>query len=188
MKGSPFRCITLILFSDSHFHLLFSTYSLTDGNFVCKVFDTFTPFTVGLIYILYRVFDQVCMIKPYTSRPANSERFLSLSLALLALSFFHSLVFILTPSLQHCHSHAISLSQALCLSDAVSYNPDTLSLALTHLFRYIVALGLKEKRPVAMIDYLFEVNDKLNEIQQQQLQVTHDHTTYTHHIRTHTKR
>ncbi|XP_065834532.1 cap-specific mRNA (nucleoside-2'-O-)-methyltransferase 1-like [Oscarella lobularis] len=45
------------------------------GNFVCKTFDLFTPFSVGLVYLLYRAFDHVCIIKPLTSRPANSERF-----------------------------------------------------------------------------------------------------------------
>ena len=44
------------------------------GHFVCKIFDMFTPFLVGLIYLLYRCFDKVCIIKPVTSRPANSER------------------------------------------------------------------------------------------------------------------
>jgi cap1 methyltransferase len=44
------------------------------GKFVCKIFDVFTPFTAGLIYILYRHFERICIIKPYTSRPANSER------------------------------------------------------------------------------------------------------------------
>eukprot|EP01119_Soliformovum_irregulare_P016671 TRINITY_DN4865_c0_g1_i1.p1 TRINITY_DN4865_c0_g1~~TRINITY_DN4865_c0_g1_i1.p1 ORF type:complete len:624 (+),score=161.70 TRINITY_DN4865_c0_g1_i1:111-1982(+) len=45
------------------------------GNFVCKLFDVFTPFTVGLLYILSKRFNQFCLIKPYTSRPANSERY-----------------------------------------------------------------------------------------------------------------
>jgi len=45
------------------------------GKFACKIFDVFTPFTVGLIYILYRHFERICIIKPYTSRPANSERY-----------------------------------------------------------------------------------------------------------------
>ncbi|XP_062521278.1 cap-specific mRNA (nucleoside-2'-O-)-methyltransferase 1-like [Corticium candelabrum] len=45
------------------------------GNFVCKTFDLFTPFSVGLIYLLYRVFDRICIFKPVTSRPANSERY-----------------------------------------------------------------------------------------------------------------
>uniref|UniRef100_A0A5S6QRY8 Cap-specific mRNA (nucleoside-2'-O-)-methyltransferase 1 n=2 Tax=Trichuris muris TaxID=70415 RepID=A0A5S6QRY8_TRIMR len=46
------------------------------GNFVCKLFDTFTVFTVGLLYLLWRCFDQMCIHKPHTSRPANSERYL----------------------------------------------------------------------------------------------------------------
>ncbi|XP_050680047.1 cap-specific mRNA (nucleoside-2'-O-)-methyltransferase 1 isoform X1 [Leptidea sinapis] len=48
----------------------------TGGHFVVKMFDVFTKFSVGLIYIMYRCFDQVCIIKPVTSRPANSERYL----------------------------------------------------------------------------------------------------------------
>jgi cap1 methyltransferase len=46
------------------------------GHFVCKLFDTFTPFTVALIYFMYRSFDAVAIHKPRTSRPANSERYL----------------------------------------------------------------------------------------------------------------
>ncbi|XP_002738079.1 cap-specific mRNA (nucleoside-2'-O-)-methyltransferase 1-like [Saccoglossus kowalevskii] len=45
------------------------------GNFVCKTFDLFTPFSVGLIYLLYRAFQRVTLFKPVTSRPANSERY-----------------------------------------------------------------------------------------------------------------
>ncbi|XP_014665283.1 PREDICTED: cap-specific mRNA (nucleoside-2'-O-)-methyltransferase 1-like [Priapulus caudatus] len=46
------------------------------GNFVCKLFDIFTPFSVGLVYLLYRSFRRVCIHKPITSRPANSERYI----------------------------------------------------------------------------------------------------------------
>jgi cap1 methyltransferase len=45
------------------------------GNFTCKAFDLFTPFSVGLVYILYRHFQRVSLFKPHTSRPANSERY-----------------------------------------------------------------------------------------------------------------
>ncbi|TRY88519.1 hypothetical protein DNTS_014072 [Danionella cerebrum] len=47
----------------------------TGGNFVCKTFDLFTPFSVGLIYLLYLCFERVSLFKPVTSRPANSERY-----------------------------------------------------------------------------------------------------------------
>ena len=48
----------------------------TGGHFICKLFDVFTPFSVGLIYLMYRAFEQVCIFKPVTSRPANSERYI----------------------------------------------------------------------------------------------------------------
>ena len=46
----------------------------TGGNFVCKLFDLFTPFSVGLVYLMYKAFHHVSIFKPVTSRPANSER------------------------------------------------------------------------------------------------------------------
>ncbi|XP_029175343.1 cap-specific mRNA (nucleoside-2'-O-)-methyltransferase 1-like [Nylanderia fulva] len=46
------------------------------GHFVTKLFDLFTPFSVGLIYLMYRCFENICIFKPNTSRPANSERYL----------------------------------------------------------------------------------------------------------------
>ncbi|XP_049446177.1 cap-specific mRNA (nucleoside-2'-O-)-methyltransferase 1 [Epinephelus fuscoguttatus] len=48
----------------------------TGGNFVCKTFDLFTPFSVGLVYLLYLCFDRISLFKPVTSRPANSERYI----------------------------------------------------------------------------------------------------------------
>lgn len=45
------------------------------GNFVCKIFDCFTDFTVSLIYVVAQCFERFCVVKPYTSRPANCERY-----------------------------------------------------------------------------------------------------------------
>jgi 23S rRNA U2552 (ribose-2'-O)-methylase RlmE/FtsJ len=46
------------------------------GTFVVKLFDTVTPFTVSLIYLLYLHFEKLSMIKPLSSRPANAEKYL----------------------------------------------------------------------------------------------------------------
>lgn len=48
----------------------------TNGHYITKFFDTFTPFSVGLIYLMYICFKKICIVKPNTSRPANSERYL----------------------------------------------------------------------------------------------------------------
>ena len=42
---------------------------------MCKLFDIFTPFSVGLVYLMYRAFQRISIYKPVTSRPANSERY-----------------------------------------------------------------------------------------------------------------
>ena len=46
-----------------------------EGHFVCKLFDLFTPFSIGLVYLMYRSFHSIAIHKPNTSRPANSERY-----------------------------------------------------------------------------------------------------------------
>lgn len=48
----------------------------TNGHFVVKLFDLFTPFSASLIYLMYKSFKQISICKPNTSRPANSERYL----------------------------------------------------------------------------------------------------------------
>ena len=48
----------------------------TNGHFVVKLFDLFTPFSVGLVYLMSKCFDRISICKPNTSRPANSERYL----------------------------------------------------------------------------------------------------------------
>lgn len=47
-----------------------------NGHLVIKMFDLLTPFSVGLLYLMWKCFQQICILKPNTSRPANSERYL----------------------------------------------------------------------------------------------------------------
>lgn len=46
------------------------------GNAILKVFDLYTPFSVGLVYILTKSYRKVSIVKPVSSRVANSERYL----------------------------------------------------------------------------------------------------------------
>jgi len=46
------------------------------GHYVIKIFDISTFNTVNLIYYLYECFERVEIYKPYSSRPANSERYI----------------------------------------------------------------------------------------------------------------
>lgn len=47
-----------------------------NGHFIIKIFDHLTPFTVGLIYIMYKCFHKIAIVKPNSTRPANSEHYL----------------------------------------------------------------------------------------------------------------
>ncbi|KAI8916321.1 FtsJ-like methyltransferase-domain-containing protein [Gorgonomyces haynaldii] len=48
------------------------------GNAVIKLFETTLPFTIQLIYLLCAHFETYAIVKPFSSRPANTERYLVL--------------------------------------------------------------------------------------------------------------
>jgi 23S rRNA U2552 (ribose-2'-O)-methylase RlmE/FtsJ len=47
-----------------------------NGNFVLKVFDTFSNANVDILYLLSSLYKNVYIMKPQTSRSANSERYI----------------------------------------------------------------------------------------------------------------
>lgn len=47
-----------------------------DGHFILKIFDNYTLPTLKLIYLLGTFFKEIVIIKPNTSRPANSEKYI----------------------------------------------------------------------------------------------------------------
>lgn len=46
------------------------------GHFVCKVFDIFDAFSLKCLYLLTFFYESVSIVKPKTSRPANSEKYI----------------------------------------------------------------------------------------------------------------
>lgn len=46
------------------------------GTFILKIFDCFTAATVDILYILSSFYDKVYISKPFTSRYANSEKYI----------------------------------------------------------------------------------------------------------------
>lgn len=47
----------------------------TGGSCVLKTFDLLHPVSVELIYLAHLMFERISIIKPFTSRPANAERY-----------------------------------------------------------------------------------------------------------------
>ncbi|XP_076263132.1 cap-specific mRNA (nucleoside-2'-O-)-methyltransferase 1-like isoform X1 [Rhynchophorus ferrugineus] len=45
------------------------------GSLLLKLFDVFTPFSAGLLYLMYICFERVSILKPVTSCASNSERY-----------------------------------------------------------------------------------------------------------------
>lgn len=45
------------------------------GTFLCKIFMTSSPVMCRLLAVVACAFDRICIVKPISSRPANSERY-----------------------------------------------------------------------------------------------------------------
>ena len=43
------------------------------GNMVLKVYETYTAFTVGILFVLYHLFKTVAIVKPYNSSFLSSR-------------------------------------------------------------------------------------------------------------------
>ena len=63
------------LFFLTNIILCLSTLNKT-GNFIIKLYDSFTPFTICLIFLLYNSFQKITIIKPFSTRPYSASRFL----------------------------------------------------------------------------------------------------------------
>lgn len=46
-----------------------------NGTFIMKIYRTQKLFTVGLMYLMYRCFEKISIVKPTSSRPDHSERY-----------------------------------------------------------------------------------------------------------------
>jgi 23S rRNA U2552 (ribose-2'-O)-methylase RlmE/FtsJ len=46
------------------------------GSFICKLFDSYSNITVQLMYFICCLYEEVYFVKPLTSRPANSEKYM----------------------------------------------------------------------------------------------------------------
>lgn len=73
--------------SEKSFEMLCSQYSLCyclmalsilreNGTFIMKLFKCLTPFTVGLLYLMYRCFGKITIVKPNSCGQHSAERFL----------------------------------------------------------------------------------------------------------------
>lgn len=46
------------------------------GSFICKLFDSYSHLTIQLLYFISCLYQEVYLVKPLTSRPANSEKYM----------------------------------------------------------------------------------------------------------------
>ena len=47
-----------------------------NGSLICKIFDSYSLITIQLLYFISCLYKEVYLVKPLTSRPANSEKYI----------------------------------------------------------------------------------------------------------------
>lgn len=93
-KMKPFKNVDLVIGGDNAewkydirleqnmlhsfvFQIVCALNTLSDnGNFVCRIFETFTPIMNKLLYILSQCFDEIYITKPLMSHASTSEKFI----------------------------------------------------------------------------------------------------------------
>ena len=78
-----------------------------NGTFILKLFDCFMQHSVDILYILSAFYEKVYMIKPHTSRFANSEKYI------VCKGFIHTTNTVFYPYLFRAFHQMTSLSQGI---------------------------------------------------------------------------
>ncbi|KAJ3035469.1 FtsJ methyltransferase domain-containing protein 2 [Rhizophlyctis rosea] len=131
------------------------------GDFVLKTFDLFSPFMVDLIYILFRSFEKLTIIKPHSSRPANSERYI-ICKTLLPHSSTH-----LTPHLFEANKHLNALRPGTNVNSSHSEPQPGFQTTETKIAQGVAdVLRLVDEEVVKgekkFVDYVQDVNMKMS--------------------------
>lgn len=133
----------------------------TGGHFMCKLFDCFTPFTIGLIYLMYLSFDSIAIFKPNASRPANSEKFLICKGKKATTDAIENFLFSL-----NCHLDAIDRNDNTddALNDIISIVPiENVIKVDSHFYNYIYRVNtLLGKRQILFLSKMKIFADDLS--------------------------
>jgi cap1 methyltransferase len=74
------------------------------GSFILKVFDLYSSCSLQLLYLLNYLYDEVIIVKPLSSRPANSEKYI----VCLRFKMMHNLKKILDKFIENYDSYKIT--------------------------------------------------------------------------------
>ena len=142
------------------------------GHFVCKLFDLFTPFSIGLVYLMYRAFHTVAIHKPNTSRPANSERYIICKWKREDTKDIHDYLF---ETNERINSFGLSLQgNTKSKVDVLRVVPDTMVSADTQFMEYMTASNntIADMQAVGLTKIAaFCRNESLHEFRQAELRV-----------------
>ena len=99
-----------LIFSQIAFAVALQKYN---GHFVLKVFDTFTQISMDFLYLLSLLYNEVHIMKPNTSRYANSEKYIICKYFRLSNENTNNLI-------NHFHSILTNYSDNICLNRLLS--------------------------------------------------------------------
>jgi 23S rRNA U2552 (ribose-2'-O)-methylase RlmE/FtsJ len=92
------------------------------GTFVLKIFDCFMKSTIDIIYILSSFYEKVYIMKPQTSRYANSERYI------ICIGFLHESNHLFSPNIIR------TFEEMVCAQAVRATIPGFLSIPLQYIF------------------------------------------------------
>jgi 23S rRNA U2552 (ribose-2'-O)-methylase RlmE/FtsJ len=126
----------------------------TGGTFILKMYDTFTRFSLDLLFILYNLYEEVIIIKPNTSRFANSEKYI-------VCKGFHNINTLETVKT----FHKILLNSATDSSIGSLFDFELPYLFISKIEEYNAILGQQQIDTIVSTIYLIDNNNKYDKIE-----------------------
>ena len=141
-----------LLFAQMSYAICLQKYG---GNFVLKIFDCFMQHTVDILYILSSFYEKVYIIKPQTSRYANSEKYI------VCIGFLYSNNTVFYPKILACFTDM--------MKNGETHPARFLNIPISHLFmkkleEYNAIFGQKQIQNIHYTLSLMEMKTKLEKI------------------------
>jgi len=144
------------------------------GCFLCKFFDLNNKLTADMLYLLQCHFRLIDIIKPSTSRPANSEKYIiCYGFHGIAPTVFERLLLLLDEWNQMDTQNSLTISELVTAVSSDTKPPVTSGLKALKQFTAINGLFLEDAGPPSSFyAYITQVNDKLIKTQVQNIDLT----------------
>jgi 23S rRNA U2552 (ribose-2'-O)-methylase RlmE/FtsJ len=128
------------------------------GTFILKIYDASSPSTISLINILSKIYSDIYVLKPLTSRPANSEKYMICQNFDISKADKMRNMLLSSLSCEYIDDTLIQMNTTWLIKHVINFNHYFVTRQIMYIIKTIVCINLaqKEQLPIKKITELHQ--------------------------------